>query len=104
MIRDYKEGAKVKITIYTFHHILNSYKSTGYPNLKFCNLVKSLIDKEGTVTKRFKPGYEFNVEWPIPYKREDGTMQDVTILQMKDHWVEPLDKNYEIVEGTTYDF
>lgn len=93
-IYDFDEGAKVKVTIETFQNILNSYKSTGFPNLKFCNLVKSLIDIKGTVTKRFRPGYEMNVEWDVPYKREDGTMQDVTILQMKDHWVKPCDSNY----------
>ena len=94
MIRDFMVGAKVKITIETFQNILNSYKATGYPSLKFCNLVKSILDIQGTVTKRFRPGYEFNVTFPVPYKLEDGTMQDTTILQLKDHWVEPLDHKW----------
>lgn len=99
MIRDYQEGAKVMITKETFKHILNNSKSIkAYPSDGYLEEAKKMIGYEGTVTLRFKPGYEFNVEWNFPYEREDGTIQHVTILQVKDHWVEPIDDKWKEVK------
>ena len=97
MIRDYKEGAKVKSDV---EACLNNRHSVNgmFPCDSWIETAKSVEGKVGTVTRRFKPGYEFNVEWDVPYgKTKDVTTQDVTILQVKDNWVEPLDNNWEKV-------
>jgi hypothetical protein len=100
MIRDYEEGARVYIdedcmeTIKCNRNVVNGM----FPSDSWIETAKSVIKKVGTITKRFKPGYEFNVEWHVPYKRDfDGVTQDVTILQMKDNWVKPLDNNWKRV-------
>jgi hypothetical protein len=99
MIKDYQEGAKVIITPDCIQKMIDSHKSINhYPSDSYIKVAQDVVGLEGTVTRRFKPGFEFNVEWPVPYKREDGTMQDVTILQVKDHWVEPLDNNWKEVK------
>jgi len=97
MIRDYEEGAKVVVTDETIKIMEASSKSvaTMFPSQSYINVAKRMKGIKGTVSMRFKPGYEFNVEWPEPYIRDDGTIQDVTILQMKDNWVEPLDKKWK---------
>jgi len=96
MIRDYQEGAKVVITEKTLEIIKSHSNSIKGPLSKsYMKILEVVKDLEGTVTRRFKPGYEFNVEWNVPYKREDKTFQATTILQMKDNWVEPLDNNWK---------
>ena len=97
MIRDYKEGAKVLIDV---EACLNNRHSVNnnFPCDSWIATAKSVDGIVGTVTRRFKPGYEFNVEWDVPYLRDfDGVTQDTTILQVKDNWVKPLDNNWEKV-------
>lgn len=98
MVRDYNEGAKVKITGKTLEIIKAHSNSINGPlSASYMKVLETVKDLEGTVTRRFKPGYEFNVEWNIPYERDDKTFQATTILQVKDHWVEPLDNNWKEV-------
>jgi hypothetical protein len=85
MIRDYDEGAKVMITEKNLNQMKNGNKSIhNFPCDSFIKKAESVKGHVGTVTKRFMPGYEFNVEWKTG-----------EVLQMKDHWVEPLDNNWE---------
>lgn len=94
MIRDYKEGAKVKIDVEACLNNRNTVNDM-FPSDSWIETAKSVEGKIGTVTRRFKPGYEFNVEWDVPYTRDfDGVTQDVTILQVKDNWVKPLDDKW----------
>jgi len=90
MIRDYEEGARV----YIDEECLEIINRGIFPS-KWIETTKSVFKKVGIVTKRFKPGFEFNVEWHVPYKRDDGIIQNTTILQMKDNWVKPLDKKWK---------
>ena len=98
MIRDYKEGARVYIDEECMETIKNNRNTVNgmFPCDSWLKTAGSVMKKVGTVTKRFKPGYEFNVEWDVPYFRDfDGVTQDVTILQVKDNWVKPLDNEWE---------
>lgn len=102
MIRDYEEGAKVIIDDECFKKIKDHQRSSisGYPHDKYIKTIKSVLNVEGIVTKRFKPGYEFNVTWNIPYKRSfDGKTQNTTVVQVKDNWVKPLDNKWKEVNG-----
>lgn len=80
MPTDFNIGDKVKITPKSYGRICDGNRSIlHFPNDKFVRIASSLINQEGTVTRRFRPGYEMNVTFP-----------DGQILQMKDHWIEAV--------------
>jgi len=85
----YSVGQRVEITDQNFETVHNSSRSIHhYPNDHYVNIVHGLMSNkiQGTVTRNFLPGYEFNVEF------DNGQ-----VLQMKDHWVTPL-PNYDPVD------
>lgn len=80
MITDFNVGDKVKITPKSYGRMCNGNRSVlHHPCDDFIRKVESLINVEGTVTRRFRPGYEMNVTFP-----------DGRIFHMKDHWVEAV--------------
>lgn len=73
-------GDRVKITLKSFENIKNSNRSIfAFPSDAYVAqaAVLMLNDIQGTVSKKFPPGYEVNV-----------TFDNGMILQVKDHWIE----------------
>jgi hypothetical protein len=80
-ITKWEVGDRAKITKRSWEFIRNGNRSIlAFPDDQFVNMAYVLMTNEtpGTVTERFDPGYEVNV-----------TFDDGTILQMKDHWIDP---------------
>jgi hypothetical protein len=76
---NYSVGQRVVITADNYQTIYNSNRSIHvFPSDSFLRVVRQLMTQKvvGTVSRRFVPGYEFNV-----------TFDNGTVLQMKDHWV-----------------
>lgn len=91
---DYEIGEKVVITDKTLKTMKAQNRSIlAHPCDTFIELAESCKGLIGTVTARFHPGFEMNVEFDRPYIRDDGHTQKVTIMQMKDNWVERAEEN-----------
>lgn len=79
MIRDYNVGDRVKITLESWKNIRNGNRSIhAYPDDSFVASSYALMKNEieGTVSHRFRPGYEMTVRF------DNGRS-----MHMKDHWV-----------------
>jgi hypothetical protein len=88
MPKDYQVGDKVVITDETLEVMKSLSRSIkAFPSATFISLAESCKGLVGTVTRRFRPGFEFNVTFDRPWIRGDGETQEVTIMQMKDNWV-----------------
>lgn len=79
MPRRYALGDRVVITRASLQRIADGHQSIhAYPCDRYLAVATGLLGKAGIVTRLFPPGYEVNVTW------------GEEILQVKDHWVEPL--------------
>lgn len=86
-IIDYDEGDKVLFTQACYDRAFSNAKSSANPmpvNWAYWERLKAYIGKVGVVKIRFRPGYEFVVEF------EDKTEGR---HQFKDSWVEPVNEN-----------
>lgn len=82
LVTNYSVGQRIILTKDNWLTIRHSNRSIhAYPDDNYVNIVYQLMTNSvaGTVTKRFTPGYEFNV-----------TFDNGQVLQMKDHWVTPM--------------
>ena len=87
MITDYNVNDRVTITAVSLTNIKNGNRSIhAYPCDSYVETARILVGIKGTVTHRFRPGYEMTVEF------DNGSR-----LHMKDHWVERL--NEDLVEN-----
>jgi hypothetical protein len=77
-ITDYNVGDRVTITAASLKNIENGNRSIhAHPCDSFVATARILVGTRGTVTHRFRPGYEMTVAF------DNGTN-----MHMKDHWVE----------------
>ena len=80
-ITRWEVGDRAKVTKRSWEFIRNGNRSIlHFPDERFVTIAYVLMKNEtaGTVTERFDPGFEVNV-----------TFDDGTILQVKDHWIDP---------------
>lgn len=84
MITDYNVGDSVKITENSLQNIINGNRSIkAYPCDSYVATARLLLNRQGTVTHRFRPGYEMTVE----FVSDTGVK---TYLHMKDNWVDRI--------------
>jgi hypothetical protein len=78
MVTDYKVGDRVVITEATLKVMWNGNRSIkAYPCGSYIQLAKANVGIPGTVTHRFRPGYEMTVE-----------LDNGQRFHMKDNYVE----------------